>query len=190
MQQKMLAIYSLILKLVVCALALSVSACATLEQEEAMRLGYPKLPIEKVFQMPYDEVWMSILKAVSVYEQGFSDQVSGQYVTKEIKADKAWVSPRHKPIPPGGFSSNIQLTTIKGKNTKTQKENVLVKVQKNITVKTSFFNQTKEIKSDGLEESALLYRIERGLEITRLIKEHKLKTEREERLRKARDQII
>ena len=126
-----------------------------------------KISQEKVFAVPFDQVWRAAQIALTHYPIRVNDMDKGILKTDKIHSYKGW-KPPHKPRrKSGGLSYAIQLRIVKGRYQK--KEVTKVVVSKKYNLKKSFFSEEKNEYGDGLEEKTILYRIQRELQIERAI---------------------
>lgn len=125
-------------------------------------------PTEKIFQEDLPKVWGAIQFAMSKYPVKLNDQETGVFETQYVRGEKAWNSPGQEEPIAGGQRYKISIRAIKGKpdgksDAKTPTTKVII--QKRAEVQRDFFTEFEKLASDGQEEMALMYRIERELEI-------------------------
>lgn len=119
----------------------------------------------------YDSVWKASLQTMGKYPLRTYDQETGVIETDFIRGDNVWLPPYKKKYIPGGYRYKINLKLIK---VRSSKENyVRVVVLKQPELQRDFFSTPEKIPTDGLEELAIIYRIEREIEINRLISRNK-----------------
>ena len=112
-------------------------------------------------------VWKSCLIVLGKYPLKSYDEESGVIETDFIKGEDAWISPHKKKYVPGGYRYKLNLRVIKGKANNKNATKVIVLKQSEL--QKDFFAEPEKIQSDGLEELALLYRIERELALEKAL---------------------
>jgi hypothetical protein len=123
---------------------------------------------QRIFYAPYDEVWKAA-HAVLKYTIAAENQDFGVIETDYIKAVDGWLPPfRTKPQYPSS-RYKIIMTFARGKKGAAQ-ENVRLTIEKKIEVFKDFISEVKTVESDGFEEKAIFYRIERELTIAKALK--------------------
>lgn len=138
------------------------SACASQEIEYE---GYS--PISKVFNEDFEIVWRASQLALQKYPLRVNNIDKGLLETDWVKGYEIWSPPFTPKVKAAGTRYKILLRTIKGK---TQGESaVKVTLQKKIEKIRDFFSDIETPPSDGFEEKALLYRIEREIQIDRAL---------------------
>ena len=122
---------------------------------------------QKIFFAPYDLVWKAAHHSIK-YTIASENQDFGVIETDYVKAVDGWLSPeRTKPE----FKSaryKLVLTFARGKID--GKDSTRVTIDKKIEVFRDFISEKQVISSDGLEELALFYRIEREIIIDNALK--------------------
>lgn len=116
-------------------------------------------PFRKTFYGKYEDVWLAVGKSISHYRTSVMDQEAGYIETIEQNHDEGWKSPTVDNIPPSGRRYKIVIRVLKGESQ--GREAISVSVKKVILNRVDFFSPDKEEASDGLEEQAILYRVER-----------------------------
>lgn len=134
----------------------------------------PKVRHYRIFFADYDQVLQAARKALIRYPIQTDDSDSGVLETEYIKGTEGFISPGQKRQPTAGLRYQLLFTFIKGKTR--GKDSVRVSVQKKIEVQRDFFSDLEEIKSDGLEEEVILYRMNREILIERAILAENKKT--------------
>lgn len=123
-----------------------------------------KEAIRKIFPNHYDNVFKAARMALSKYFLTVNDYESGVLQTNYIVRDNVWLPPHKKQKNKNRLRTQIKIVVLKGRHNQ-HKHATQVSIHKDISQKKNFFEPLKPIPSDGLEELALLYRIERELEI-------------------------
>jgi hypothetical protein len=123
-----------------------------------------KEPESKVFMDEYEKVWRAIQLALRKYPVRINNIDSGILETDYIKGDKLFQEPNAKPRP--GLRYKITIRVVKGK----LEGRTAVKVTsfKSAEIQPDFFSGFQPVPSNGLEETAILYRIGRYLEMEKL----------------------
>lgn len=127
-------------------------------------------PKQKVFAERFEEVWLACQRALARYPIKINDMDSGVLETDQVRGENAWVSPHIKKTPAGGRRYVLTVNVVKGRVDADGKSAVRVTISKRAELQKDFFSTAERISSDGLEESALLYRVERELQINRALK--------------------
>lgn len=121
---------------------------------------------QRVFLAPYDQVWRAAHTALK-YTIASENQDFGTIETDFVKAVDGWVPPyKKKPDYPG---ARYKLTFSFAKGETKGKESTRVTIEKRIEVFKNIIADTESIASDGSEEKAIFYRMERELIISRAI---------------------
>ncbi len=149
----------LISKFGIIATLLILSGCAT-RYEEPERIEIPNPgPKVQAYSSPYLDVWRAALITVGKYSLKSYDEDSGTIETDFIKGEEAWNPPHKKKYIRGGYRYKINVRVIKGPG----KNSAKVIILKQPEIQKDFFSGSEKITTDGLEEAAILYRIEREL---------------------------
>lgn len=130
------------------------------------RLAQGQTPIadehQEVFKASYDEIWRSAQLAMRGYRMRLVDYEKGLLESEVIKGSEAYTPPFSTKRHPAGLRYKLTVRLFKGRNSDNSEQN-LVKtvVQKKMALLRDFFSQEKELPTDGFEEAAILYRIQR-----------------------------
>ena len=127
----------------------------------------PKASFDQVFPAEYEKVWRALQLSVQKYPIRINDIDRGVLETDFIRGAKSY-SPPH--LPPQNFSGRqyqLLFRVLKGKIE--GRPAIKVVIVKKMERKRDFFSENEELKSDGLEEKTILYRIAREIEIDRAI---------------------
>lgn len=155
-------------------LYLNLLGCADTSEIEETVVAHPQ-SYNNTYKYPYEEVWRAAQISLSTYPIRINDMDAGVLETDSLKVGQGWTSP-HQKKNLAGRKYKIQMKLTKG--TSKNEPAIMVKILKTIEVQKDFFANVETAGSDGLEESSLLYRIDRELTIDRAIKRaHKAATE-------------
>ena len=128
----------------------------------------PNTPHIQVYEYSYDDVWRAVQKALANYPIQLNNIDQGIIETDILKGDQVWQPPYAK-----GKQKISPRYTIKVKVAKGQvqgEESTRVTLLKKQSVTKDFFSGDVELASDGLEEKAILYRIEREIKLERSLR--------------------
>jgi hypothetical protein len=120
---------------------------------------------QKVFYSEYEKVWRASQLALTSYPIAVNNIDTGVLETEIIKGYEVWIPPHQKSSPSAGQRYKLVLNIQKGKTDSL--DSVRVTISKKIQIQTDFFSDPKPLDSDGLEETVVLYRIDRELSIER-----------------------
>lgn len=123
-------------------------------------------PVEQVYEASFDAIWLATQKAMAAYPMRVNNMDVRVLETDTIKTDKFW-NPPHLAKLASGDEYRLIVRVIEGDidGKPAQK----VSVSKIVFRKKDFFSTARQIPSSGLEEKALLYRIQRELTIERAL---------------------
>lgn len=125
-------------------------------------------PKSKIFYASYEQIWRASQLALANYPMRINNMDTGLLETDVIGGLDAWTPPGQRKR---RISSSqhyiIRMKVIKGKSRRTKAAKVIV--EKRIRRKASFFSDSQNIGSDGLEEEIILYRTNRILKIEKAI---------------------
>lgn len=113
----------------------------------------------------YDAVWKGVLISLAKYPLDKNDQESGEITTSIIKPGDVF-TPYNKTSNPKEMYQlfiQVQKRSFKGRGL------IQVKVEKKSFLKGDFFNQKKNLTSDGVEENIVLYRTAREVNIDKTV---------------------
>lgn len=122
---------------------------------------------QKVYFFPYDSVWRAAQLALK-YPIAINNMDHGVLETDTVKGDDGFVAPHQDRPPSSGVRYKILMTLARGRTE--GRDSVKVTIQKVMERKRDFFSEAESLQSDGLEEQALFYRIERELVIDEALK--------------------
>ena len=123
--------------------------------------GPPMEPPTQAFSAKYDEVWRAAHLAMIKYKLRIDNSETGILETEQIKEDEVYNPPFPTVSKRPGFRYKIQLKMLKG--TIEGKRSTKVTIVKTLENVKNFVDEAEAVISDGLEEQAILYRIEREL---------------------------
>ena len=152
------------LRLIIIAVFTSLVVACSSSSERNDKIVDSAEPQEKIFAETYDDTWRAVQLALATYPIKVNNQDAGVLETEAIRGDAAWVSPGQKKAPTGGFRYRIIVRVVRGKTEK-GKPAAKVTVLKLGEIQRDFFSAYEKLPSDGMEELALMYRIERELAI-------------------------
>lgn len=113
----------------------------------------------------YDKVWRATQKALINYPIRLNNIDTGLIETDVIRGLNVWTPPHDPNDKEPGLRYFMKISLIRGDVR--GKESVEVSIEKVKTIEKNFFAKEERLPSDGLEEAALLYRIERELQLER-----------------------
>jgi hypothetical protein len=148
-------------------LIILLAACATTPNNDSVVESAE--PQEKIFKESFDDIWRAVQLAMANYPIKVNNQDAGFIETESIRADNAWVSPGHKKQVAGGFRYRLIVRVVRGR-TERQSAAGKVTILKQGEIQRDFFSPYEKLPSDGLEELAIMYRIERELSIDKALK--------------------
>ncbi len=153
------------LKAAVVALALaSGPGCALFGDKKSA----PAFSRQRVYFAPATEVERAMKQALIRYPQKIDNPEAGIYETDWVKGDLRF-KPAHQDVRyADGYRYRLIVRLIKGKST--AKPAIKVVVSKQIELQRDFFSEPEPVPSDGIEETLVLYRIQRELAIEKAIK--------------------
>ena len=115
--------------------------------------------LQKTIKGKYEQIFHAAQLSLAGYPIAISDMEAGVLKTGIIRNEQMWLPPfLNKRILFGHrYTVSIQLLKVKGKDI------VQVTIVKDMEYKRSFFEEYQKVKTKGLEEIALFYRIQREL---------------------------
>jgi hypothetical protein len=148
-------------------IAILLSSCTLFEpRAETVDQIIEKASHQKIFLAPYDQVW-KVAHTSLKYTIASENQDFGTIETDFVKAVDGWIPPyRTKPDNPGA-RYKLVFTFAKGETK--GRESTRVTIEKRIEAFKNIISETQSIPSDGMEEKAIFYRMERELIIARAI---------------------
>lgn len=149
------------------------TGCAEPRVKPATRNG---APVSQVFQEEYDKVWIATQRALIAYPIRVNDTESGILETDAIKGDTIWTPPNATRRLPGSLKYKIMVNLVRGKQKAEEIKAVRVTILKRIEHQKDFFAPIERVQSDGYEETSIIYRIGRELEVDRMLTKSKQKS--------------
>lgn len=141
-------------------LPLILSACALVQP--APREGRVKISPQKVFPYAFDKVWRAAQLTLN-YPIKEENIEQGIMRTEDIRATDGFVSPDTNSASSPSAKYNLTLHFAKG--FMAGRPSTMVNIEKKLVATKDFFSDDSNIDTDGLEELALFYRIEREVTI-------------------------
>ena len=122
---------------------------------------------QRLFFYPYDSVWRAAQLALK-YPISINNMDNGVLETDWIRGVDGYIPPHLNHDPSPGIRYKLQLALVKGRVD--HRESVRVTIIKKIEKQRDFFSEPESIETEGFEEKALFYRIERELIIEEALK--------------------
>ena len=129
--------------------------------------------VQRVFMYPYDSVWKAALLTLK-YPLAINNTDNGVLETEWIRAEDGFNPPFAKKSS-SGVRYKILMNVVKGKADGLS--SIKVTVNKKVEKQRDFFSDSEDLSSEGLEETVILYRMERELIIEEAIKKSHNKTQ-------------
>ncbi|MBX3023069.1 MAG: hypothetical protein KF799_15440 [Bdellovibrionales bacterium] len=141
------------------------TACALFEE----RQGPPAFhgPREKVYQANYEDVWKAVNLVLQPYPLRVSNMDQGILETDVLRPGRVWILPFKTESQGAGETYKLTVRVIKG--SKGGDSATKVTILKDRQLQSDFFSDPKPMASNGLEEKALLYRVEREIQVDRAL---------------------
>jgi hypothetical protein len=147
---------------IILLLALAAAGCVTNPKADPPI----KEPETRVYYDAYEQVWRAMQLALRKYPVKINNIDLGVLETDFVKGDKIFTDPNdNRPKP--GYRYKITVRVVRGRIE--GKNAVEVTVLKSSEIQPDFFSGFQPVPSNGLEESGILYRIGRYLEIDRIL---------------------
>lgn len=148
-------------------ITITLSSCSIFDP----RMDSPEEILEKstqqrIFYAPYDNVWRAAHSVIK-YTIATENQDFGTIETDYIKSVDGWLPPYKKR--PDYPSSRYKLFFTFAKGKTNGKESTRVTIEKKIESFKNIISDTQNVETDGSEEQAIFYRMERELIVTRAI---------------------
>ena len=144
------------------------NGCALFEkQTESIDQIIQKSSNQKIFFANYDLVWKATHSTIK-YTIASENQDFGVIETDYVKSVDGWLPPDK--TKPDFKSARYKLTFTFAKGNTDGRESTRITIEKKIEVFRDFISDTQIVPSDGLEELALFYRIEREVIIAQALK--------------------
>jgi hypothetical protein len=143
---------------------LVLAGCASIDSPRTFKIP---LPVEKTFNATYEEVWSATQKALAAYPIQNNNIDLGVIETATIKGNQTWTSAHKEDDLPAGLRYRIHVNVVKGSVEKKRVTKVIL--DKRTELVRDFFSDAETLKSDGLEEMSIMYRIQREIVIDRAV---------------------
>lgn len=148
-----------------------VSGCSLFErQPESADKIIQKASKQKIFYAPYDLVWKAAHLSIK-YTIASENQDFGVIETDYVKSVDGWLPPDKTKPEYKSARYKLIFTFAKGKKVD-GKEPTRLTIEKKIEIFRDFISEKQTVPSDGLEELALFYRIEREIIIANALKKN------------------
>jgi len=140
------------------SLLIATVSCNT-AQESALAKSY-----ERQYRASYEETWRAVQQSIISYPLKVNNMDVGQIQTTPIRGTTQFKPPHLSKVSGTGqrYSLTINVMKVSARLTK-------VTILKDTVVHRDFISQPEEKISDGLEESVLLYRIGREIEVEKIL---------------------
>ena len=123
-----------------------------------------KLPNSLSVPINKEKVWKVLVEIFKSYPLKTIDEQLGYIETEIIKSANFWTAPHQKKTDFTGYSYLLKV------NLKYNRPISTVVITKHVYKQKGFISTKQEIPSDHLEETALIYQINRELEVQNLLK--------------------
>lgn len=139
--------------------------CVTATERLAAREGDG--PYSRVFYANYEDVEVALKQSMIRYPQKVDNTEAGIFETDFIRGE-ARFKPPHKTVTYSpGYRYRLLVRLVRGRAE--ERPAIKVQITKKVEVIRDFFSDADSLKSDGLEEQVILYRIGRELQLARAI---------------------
>jgi hypothetical protein len=161
--------YSRIGRLVAVLLLIAGLGCSdTPEKPDVLAAKKEQLKI-KIYYDTFEETWRAVQIALAKYPIRINDMDAGVIETDSIKGEQSWITPGKPAQPMGGRKYKLKATIVKGRSNSGGPAN-RVSILKISEVQKDFFSEVENVASDGMEELSIIYRIDRELALSRVLK--------------------
>ena len=113
--------------------------------------------LERTIPGDYVQVFKAAQIALNNYPIAISDMESGILKTNYIQNEQIWQPPYHNQLSEYRYTLSISILRVKNKKA------IQITIVKDMEHKRNFISEYKKIKTDGLEELTILYRINREI---------------------------
>ena len=135
----------------------------------------PNAEYTKTFNVPHEQVWRALQQTFISYPMDINNMELGHLKTLNISGAGGYRAPHKKnKFLPQGYKYKLDVHILKEKKNRTK-----VNISKNVFMEKDFFSAPVDLKSDGFEEQALLYRLQRELFIEKLLRKEEKKEKKE-----------
>ena len=146
-------------------LAIYLVGCTSPDSQGVYSANQAPSFLQRVIKGKYEHVFNAAQLSLANYPIAVSDMEAGILKTGIIKNEQMWQPPLldKRTLFGHRYKINIQLLKVKDRKA------VQVTIIKDIEHKKNFFTEYQKVKTDGLEEVALFYRIRRELSLQKKI---------------------
>lgn len=141
-------------------LLVTLTACESFQKETRINSAIEKSVFTRVYFASYESVWRAAQLALK-YPISVNNMDNGVLETDWVRALEGFGPPGSAKIPSSGIRYKISLNMVKGRSER--RESIRVTLRKNMERQRDFFSDPEVMVTDGLEETVILYRIEREL---------------------------
>ena len=124
-------------------------------------------PVKANIVGKYEETWRALQKSMVNYPIKINNVDRGVLETDKIKLGEVWTPPVALNKVPRNTRYSLHVRVTRGKTS--NKDSARIQIRKKMVLHRDFFSGGEKIKSDGLEEKAILYRIRREIRLERSI---------------------
>lgn len=156
---------SVLLALAFLPLVTMTSGCVT--ATEKLEARQSDGPYSRVFYANYEDVEIALKQSMIRYPQKIDNTDAGIFETDYIKGDARFRPPHKQTVFSPGYRYRILVRLVRGRTD--ERPAIKVQITKKPEVVRDFFSDADSMKSDGLEEQVILYRIGRELQLARAI---------------------
>lgn len=111
---------------------------------------------ERTLADSYEKTWRAVQLAMGEYPIRINNQDSGILESEFLKSDQGFRPPGQEPTIGLRYKINVHIFRVSPTETR-------VAIRKHIERQKNFFSSREKVASDGLEELAIMYRVEREL---------------------------
>ena len=119
---------------------------------------------EKEFAANFEETWRALQQAIISYPLKINNMELGQVQTTSIRSGTQFKPPPATNIKAAGYRYSLTISLLKISPVITR-----VSILKDVMVRRDFISKPEAKYSDGFEENQILYRIQRELEIEKIL---------------------
>ena len=112
-----------------------------------------------------EELWLALEKAFKPYPLEEKNEDEGRIQTQVLQSNEIWTPPHVKNLKESKYR-------IKAWFYRDSRGDLNLNITKHIQQQKDFFQSSKSVPSDLLEEKMLMYRVKRELQILKMIKLH------------------
>lgn len=119
---------------------------------------------ERTFRASYEETWRAVQQSIISYPLKVNNMDNGQIQTTAVRGSSQFKPPHVLKANAGGHRYTLIINVLKDGPTRTK-----VSILKDMVLHRDFISKPEAQVSDGLEESVILYRIGREIEVEKSI---------------------